>query len=40
LASQFSGERRADILEVIRRLVAEVLVGNDDNYLKKRQSRA
>lgn len=31
---RFSTDNRADILEAVRRLVADVLVGNGDNHLK------
>jgi serine/threonine-protein kinase HipA len=31
---RFSSDNRADILEAVRRLVADVLVGNGDNHLK------
>ena len=31
---RFSSDSRADILEAVRRLVADVLVGNGDNHLK------
>jgi serine/threonine-protein kinase HipA len=31
---RFSTDKRADILEAVRRLVADVLVGNGDNHLK------
>lgn len=31
---RFSTDHRADILEAVRRLVADVLVGNGDNHLK------
>jgi serine/threonine-protein kinase HipA len=34
MISRFSTDRRADILEAIRRVVADVLVGNGDNHLK------
>jgi serine/threonine-protein kinase HipA len=34
MASRFSTDRRADILETIRRVVADVLIGNGDNHLK------
>lgn len=31
---RFSTDKRADILEAVRRLVADVLIGNGDNHLK------
>ncbi|MCB4861168.1 MULTISPECIES: type II toxin-antitoxin system HipA family toxin [Sphingobium] len=34
MISRFSTDRRADILEAIRRIVADVLIGNGDNHLK------
>jgi serine/threonine-protein kinase HipA len=34
MVSRFSTDRRADILEAIRRVVADVLIGNGDNHLK------
>lgn len=34
MASRFSTDRRADILEAVRRVVADVLLGNGDNHLK------
>jgi len=34
MVSRFSSDRRADILEAVRRVVADVLLGNGDNHLK------
>lgn len=34
MISRFSTDRRADILEAVRRVVADVLLGNGDNHLK------
>lgn len=34
MVSRFSSDRRADIIEAVRRLVADVLLGNGDNHLK------
>lgn len=34
MASRFSTDRRSDIREAIRRVVADVLLGNGDNHLK------
>jgi serine/threonine-protein kinase HipA len=34
MVSRFSTDRRADILEALRRVVAHVLIGNGDNHLK------
>lgn len=34
MVSRFSTDRRADILEAIRRIVADILIGNGDNHLK------
>jgi serine/threonine-protein kinase HipA len=34
MVRRFSTDNRADILEAVRRLVADVLVGNGDNHLK------
>ncbi|MBB5712596.1 type II toxin-antitoxin system HipA family toxin [Sphingomonas xinjiangensis] len=34
MVSRFSTDRRADILEAVRRVVADVLLGNGDNHLK------
>ena len=34
MVNRFSSDRRADILEAVRRVVADVLLGNGDNHLK------
>ncbi len=34
MISRFSTDRRADIIESVRRVVADVLLGNGDNHLK------
>lgn len=34
MVSRFSTDRRGDILEAVRRVVADVLLGNGDNHLK------
>jgi serine/threonine-protein kinase HipA len=34
MVSRFSTDRRADIAEAVRRVVADVLLGNGDNHLK------
>jgi serine/threonine-protein kinase HipA len=34
MVSRFSSDRRADIIEAVRRVVADVLLGNGDNHLK------
>ncbi len=34
MVSRFSTDRRADILEAVRRVLADVLLGNGDNHLK------
>lgn len=34
MVSRFSSDRRADIVEAVRRVVADVLLGNGDNHLK------
>ena len=34
MVGRFSTDRRADILEAIRRIVADILLGNGDNHLK------
>ncbi|HEY1607374.1 MAG TPA: type II toxin-antitoxin system HipA family toxin [Allosphingosinicella sp.] len=34
MVSRFSSDRRADIAEAVRRIVADVLLGNGDNHLK------
>ncbi|HEY7959582.1 MAG TPA: type II toxin-antitoxin system HipA family toxin [Sphingomicrobium sp.] len=34
MVRRFSTDRRADLLEAVRRIVADVLVGNGDNHLK------
>src|SRR3546814_10651998 len=34
MVSRFSTDRRGDILETIRRVVVDILVGNGDNHLK------
>jgi serine/threonine-protein kinase HipA len=34
MVSRFSSDRRADIVEAIRRVIADVLLGNGDNHLK------
>jgi serine/threonine-protein kinase HipA len=34
MVSRFSTDRRADVLEAVRRVVADILLGNGDNHLK------
>jgi serine/threonine-protein kinase HipA len=34
MVSRFSTDRRADIVEAVRRVVADILLGNGDNHLK------
>ncbi|MGC6330322.1 type II toxin-antitoxin system HipA family toxin [Rhizorhabdus sp. FW153] len=34
MVNRFSSDRRADILEAVRRVVADILLGNGDNHLK------
>jgi serine/threonine-protein kinase HipA len=34
MVSRFSTDRRADVIEAVRRVVADVLLGNGDNHLK------
>ncbi len=34
MISRFSTDRRADIMEALRRVVADILLGNGDNHLK------
>lgn len=34
MVSRFSTDRRADVLEAVRRVVADILLGNGDNHIK------